>query len=154
MDGAAQRTQKHQCVQCVVWFATWNSVYMHVCITKRLFISLKIKDRMESLEPLQKGSKMRTSSIYVMCKIKLCIQLIKREISCIPDPQLKINVVDKNPVQKHYNSIPKSLHKEVKTYEQNLLDRGWIYQSVSLYSSPMVCVQKNRPKSTTVRGLN
>ena len=64
------------------------------------------------------------------------------DIGCIPDLQLKINVVDNKPVQKNYNSIPKPLYKEVKDYVQNLLDRGWIRKSVSSYSSPVVCVRK------------
>ena len=52
-------------------------------------------------------------------------------IGCIPDLQLKINVVGNNPVQKCYNSIPKPLYKEVKDYVQNLLNRGWIRKSTS-----------------------
>lgn len=70
------------------------------------------------------------------------------DIGCIPSLQLKINVVDDNPVQKCYNSIPKPLYREVKEYVQNLLDRGWIRKSVSSYSSPVVCVRK---KDQTLR---
>lgn len=66
----------------------------------------------------------------------------EEDIGCIPNLQLKISVVDDNPVQKCYNSIPKPLYKEVKKYVQNLLDRGWIRKFVSSYSSPVVCVRK------------
>lgn len=78
-------------------------------------------------------------------------------IGCIPDLQLKINVVDNNPVQRCYNSIPKPLYKEVKEYVQNLLDRGWIRKSVSSYSSPVVCVRKKDQSlrlCVDFRGLN
>lgn len=44
--------------------------------------------------------------------------------------------------QKSYNSIPKPLYKEVREYVQNLLDRGWVRNSVSPNSSPVVCVHK------------
>lgn len=79
------------------------------------------------------------------------------DIGCIPNLQLKINVVDNNPVQKSYNSIPKPLYKEVKEYVQNLLDRGWIRKSVSPYSSPVVCVRKKDQSlrlCVDFRGLN
>lgn len=71
--------------------------------------------------------------------------------------QLKISVVDDNPVQKCYNSIPKPLYKEVKEYVQNVLDRGWIRKSVSSYSSPVVCVRKkdqNLRLCVDFRGVN
>lgn len=45
------------------------------------------------------------------------------DIGCIPDLQLKINMVDDHPIQKCYNSIPKPLYQEVKEYVQNLLNR-------------------------------
>lgn len=46
------------------------------------------------------------------------------DIGCVPDLELKIKLVDDNPVQKCYNSIPKPLYTQVKEYVQNLLDRG------------------------------
>lgn len=79
------------------------------------------------------------------------------DIGCIPDLQLKIKVVDNNPFQKCYNSIPKPLYKEVKDYVQNLLDRGWIRKSSSSYSSPVVCVRKKDQSlrlCMDFRGLN
>lgn len=79
------------------------------------------------------------------------------DIGCIPNFQLKINVVDNNPVQKYYNSMPKPLYKEFKEYVQNLLDRGWIRKSVSPYYSPVVCVRKKDQSlrlCVDFRGLN
>ncbi|KAK5884558.1 hypothetical protein CesoFtcFv8_018366 [Champsocephalus esox] len=80
---------------------------------------------------------------------------VEEDIGCIPDLQLKINVVDNKPVQKNYNSIPKPLYKEVMDYVQNLLDRGWIRKSVP--SSPVVCVRKKDQSQrlcVDFRGLN
>lgn len=39
-------------------------------------------------------------------------------------------------------SVPKPLHKEVKEYLEDLLNRGWITISRSAYSSPIACVRK------------
>lgn len=64
------------------------------------------------------------------------------DIGCIPNLKLRINLKDETSVQKHYNSIPKPLYKEVKEYIQNLLDRGWVTKASSAYSSLVVCVRK------------
>lgn len=60
----------------------------------------------------------------------------------IPSLQLKIRLSDTTPVRHTYTSVPKPLHKEVKQYLEDLLNRGWIKKSQSPYSSPMVCVRK------------
>lgn len=65
-------------------------------------------------------------------------------MECIPGLQLKINTTDNTPVQKSYNSIPRPLYKKIKEYVQNLLDRGWIWRSVSAYSSPVVRLERNK----------
>eukprot|EP00794_Sanderia_malayensis_P019345 gene19345-21264_t len=46
------------------------------------------------------------------------------------------------PVQKTYTAIPKPLYVEVKQYVEDLLNKVWIIQSRSNYSSPVVCVRK------------
>ena len=56
--------------------------------------------------------------------------------------QLNIELTDPTPVQKNYNSVPPPLHREVKDYILDLVNKGWIQKSLSSYSSPMVCVQK------------
>ena len=56
--------------------------------------------------------------------------------------QMKVQLTDKIPVQRNYNSIPPPLHKEVREYLIDLINKGWITKSKSLYSSPMVCVRK------------
>ena len=41
-----------------------------------------------------------------------------------------------------YRSIPRHLYEEVKAYIEDLLNRGFITQSSSPYSSSVVCVRK------------
>lgn len=65
------------------------------------------------------------------------------DVGCIPSIKMHITLHDTSPVQKTYMYVPKSLHKEVKEYLQDLLNRGWVtFRSRSPYSSPGVCVQK------------
>lgn len=64
------------------------------------------------------------------------------DVGCIPSLQLRIRLKDTTPVTRTYTSVPKPLHKEVKEYLEDLLNRGWIQKSRSPYSSPLVCVRK------------
>jgi len=57
---------------------------------------------------------------------------------------MKITLEDQNPVQKRYNSIPKPLYPEVKAYIEDLLNRDFIRQSNSNFSSPIVAVRKKK----------
>lgn len=66
----------------------------------------------------------------------------EQDVGCIPSLQLKIRLSDTTPVRRTYTSVPKPLHKEVKEYLEDLLNRGWIRTSRSPYSSPIVCVRK------------
>ena len=62
--------------------------------------------------------------------------------------QVEINLTDSVPVQRKYTSIPRPLYAEVKQYEKDLVNRGWIQKSRSAYSSPVACV---REKDGTLR---
>ena len=66
----------------------------------------------------------------------------KNDIGHIKDFKLKIDLVDGVPVSEAYRKILKHLYVEVKNHINNLLAYGWIKQSHSAYSSPMVCVRK------------
>ena len=66
----------------------------------------------------------------------------KNDIGHIKDFQLQIKLTDDIPVVEPYRKIPPLLYKEVKDHVHNLLANGWIRQSFSEYSSPMVCVRK------------
>lgn len=65
-----------------------------------------------------------------------------KDLGCIPNLQMVINLTDDIPVQRAYTSIPKPLFKEVKDYIQDLLVKGWLVKSKSSYSAPVVCVRK------------
>ena len=64
------------------------------------------------------------------------------DIGCIDELEFKLNMKDQTPVQKTYNSIPRPLYPEVKQHIEDLLNRGWVTNSKSPYSSPVVCVRK------------
>ncbi|CAL9690550.1 unnamed protein product [Knipowitschia caucasica] len=65
-----------------------------------------------------------------------------KDVGCIPSLNMHITLHDTTPVKKTYVSVPKPLHQEVKAYLQDLLNRGWVSESRSSYSSPIVCVRK------------
>ena len=64
------------------------------------------------------------------------------DIGCVPDLKLRLRTVDENPVQRHYNAIPKPLYGEVKAHIQNMLEKGWITKSESSWASPIVLAKK------------
>ena len=64
------------------------------------------------------------------------------DIGFIDNLNLKIHLKDDIPVQKSYYSVPKPLYPEVKSYIEDLLNRGWIQHSQSEYASPVVIVRK------------
>ena len=66
----------------------------------------------------------------------------KNDIGHIPDFKLDIKLTDETPFGEAYRKIPGNLYKEVKNHISDLLANGWIKQSYSPYSSPMVCVRK------------
>ena len=66
----------------------------------------------------------------------------EQDLGEIPSLQMHLTLKDDEPVQRSYMSVPKPLHKEVKEYLLDLLNRGWIKKSKSPYSSPVVCVRK------------
>ena len=64
------------------------------------------------------------------------------DIGAIADFQMPVHVVDQIPVTAAYRKIPPHLYKEVKDYISDLVTNGWIRESHSSYSSPIVCVRK------------
>ncbi len=66
----------------------------------------------------------------------------KNDIGHVKDFKLKIKLTDEIPVGEAYRKIPGNLYKEVKNHVNDLLANGWIKQSYSPYSSPMVCARK------------
>ena len=66
----------------------------------------------------------------------------KNDIGFVPDFKLDIQLTDQTPFGAAYRKIPGPLYNEVKNHINDLLANGWIKQSYSPYSSPMVCVRK------------
>ena len=64
------------------------------------------------------------------------------DIGNIPDFQMDIHLTDEVPVNQAYRHLPRNLYDDVKNYLNDLLVNGWIQQSSSPYSSPIVCVRK------------
>ena len=61
------------------------------------------------------------------------------DIRCHP---MKISLKDDQPVQLNYNSVPRHLYNELKMYIEDLMNKQWIVNSSSSYSSPVVAVRK------------
>ena len=64
------------------------------------------------------------------------------DIGYAPELELEIQLSNQKPVQKNYISVPRPLYPEIKQYVEDLLNRGFITESKSSYSSPVVCVCK------------
>ena len=66
----------------------------------------------------------------------------EEDIGDVQGLQMPIHLVDNVPVTAAYRKIPPNLYKEVKDYIEDLRTNGWIRESHSSYSSPIVCVRK------------
>lgn len=64
------------------------------------------------------------------------------DIGCIPELQMDVTLQNNELVQKNYISIPRPLYAEVKSYIEDLLNRGFVRPSKSPFSSSVVCVRK------------
>ena len=69
------------------------------------------------------------------------------DIGCAQDLQTELKLHDQRPMQHTYRSIPRHLYEEVKAYIEDLLNRGFITQSSSPYSSSVVCVLRKKDNS-------
>ena len=64
------------------------------------------------------------------------------DIGNVISTSMDIKLHNNTPVQLNYHSVPKPLYAELKTHIENLLSRGWIVNSASSYSSPVVSFRK------------
>ena len=64
------------------------------------------------------------------------------DIGDIKDFKMPIHLVDDVPVAVPYRRVPPHLYQEVKNYIDDLITNGWVRQSMSSYSSPIVVVRK------------
>lgn len=61
-------------------------------------------------------------------------------VGCIPSLQLKY--LPQCHTREAHVHVPKPLHKEVKEYLEDLLNKGWLTKSKSPHSLPVVCLHK------------
>ena len=64
------------------------------------------------------------------------------DIGCAEGLKLTINLADETPITKHCVAVPRPLYTELKQCIEDLLNRGFIEKSRSLYSSCCVMVRK------------
>eukprot|EP00794_Sanderia_malayensis_P005084 gene5084-5740_t len=64
------------------------------------------------------------------------------DVGNIPSLNFEIYLTDNIPVQKSYINVTKPLFADVKAYIEDLLNGGFVRNSQSSYSSPVVCVRK------------
>ena len=64
------------------------------------------------------------------------------DIGNIKEFEMKIHLTDNVPVKEAYRKVPRHMYNEVKNYIDDLIANGWVRESCSSYSSPIVCVRK------------
>ena len=84
----------------------------------------------------------KRSALKLLCEEQSSFSKNDDDISTVPTLKLNITLTDNIPVQKNYVPVPKPLYPEVKVYIEDLLNKNFICQSPSPYSSPVLCVRK------------
>ena len=84
----------------------------------------------------------REKLLKVLRKRKGVFSKNESDIGDIKDFKMPINLTDREPVGAAYRKIPPHLYQEVRNYIEDLVANGWIRESFSAYSSPIVCVRK------------
>ena len=100
------------------------------------------RDFLEQFDLSNLSAQQKELATKVLIQGRGAFSLSDDDIGCAEGLQMPIPLHDPMPVQKTYNAVPKPLYPEVKSYIEDLLNRGWITHSQSNYSSPVVCVQK------------
>ena len=102
----------------------------------------KLKEQIETLKLDHLDAEMQKKIRDMLWRKREAFCSDDGEIGEAKDLRMKINTTDEIPIQKNYYKIPKPLIEEVKNHVQDLLDRGWIKESKSANSSPVVLVRK------------
>ena len=66
----------------------------------------------------------------------------ENDIGNLKDFEMKLNLKDNVIVWASHNAIPRNLYKQLKRYMEDLLNKNWIRDSESPYSSPVVVARK------------
>ena len=101
---------------------------------------LKVDEVMWDLSHLEGKNKEMLER--VLLEEKNVFSTSESDIGDIPDFQMVINTEDKVPIASAYSRITPHFYQEVRNYINDLLTNGWIRESFSAYSSPIVCVRK------------
>ena len=64
------------------------------------------------------------------------------DIGEVKNFKMSINLVDDVPVNAAYRKVPPHLYSEVRNFVEDMKTNGWIRESFSSYSSPIVCGRK------------
>ena len=102
----------------------------------------KLKKHIESMKLDHLSEDVRKKVREMLWRKRQAFVADNGEIGEANELQMKIQTTDDIPVQKNYYKIPKPLIEEVKEHVCDLLDRGWIKESTSANSSPVVLVRK------------
>ena len=100
------------------------------------------RDFLEQFDLCNLSAEQKELAAKVLIQERDAFSLSGDDIGCAEGLQLPIPLHNPTPVQKTYNAVPKPLYPEVKSYIEDLLNRGCITHSQSNYSSPGVCVRK------------
>ncbi len=64
------------------------------------------------------------------------------DIGNIKDFEMKINLTDNIPIKEPYRKVPRHMYSEVKNFIDDMVTNGWVQESCSSYSAPIVCARK------------
>ena len=85
----------------------------------------------------------RVQARQLLTEFSDVISTDENDIGNVKDFQMKLNLKDDVPARASYNAILRNLYKELKHYIEDLLNKSWIRDSESPYSSLVVLVQEN-----------
>ena len=78
----------------------------------------------------------------MLMEVKEVFSRSDSDIGDVKDCNMEIHLTDNVPVKEAYRKIPRHMYSEVKNYIDDLISNGWVRESHSSYSSPIVCVRK------------
>ena len=64
------------------------------------------------------------------------------DIGDVKDFEMKIHLTDNVPVKEPYRKVPRHMYSEVKNFIDDMIANGWVRESCSSYSAPIVCARK------------
>ena len=106
----------------------------------------KIKENqrkvMDQIDLSRLNPKQRQMVEQIIIQVAATFSVEDSDIGNVTSTCMDIKLHDNTPVQLNYHSVPKPLYAELKAHIEYLLSIGWIVNSTSPYSSPVVSVRK------------